>query len=266
MTTAVVTPEITQSIKSRPVTFGRLVAVEARKFLDTRTGMWLMIAMLGGTIAMAVVGAALWKMFSESASVDMAFMASFVGLFVDILLPVMAILLVTSEWSQRTTLVTFALEPRRLRVLLAKLVVVLGMTIIAAVLLLGVSYLAVLAGNGIHGLDISTGLEWEWVVGGLSVRILSTLMAFGFAMALLNSPAAIVVYMGLPMVIQMVALIGPKVVEAMPWFSLTAATTPVAMGTIDTATEWAQLGTASLIWIVVPIVIGVIRIVRSEAK
>lgn len=266
MSTAVLTPEVMQSVKSSPVTFPRLIAVESRKFLDTRTGMWLLIAMLGGTILMSIVGASLLKMFTEAAPVDIGFMAGFVGLFVDLLLPVMAILLVTSEWSQRTTLVTFALEPRRVRVLLAKLTVVLGMTVIAAALIVGVSYVAIVAGNAIHGLDIAATLEWKTILGGLAVRTLNVLMAFAFAMALLNSPAAIVIYMGLPLIIQMVALIGPTVVEAMPWFSLASAGMPLGMGTLDTATEWAQLGTASLIWIIVPAVIGTIRIIRSEAK
>ena len=39
-----------------------------------------------------------------------------------LLLPVMGILLVTSEWSQRTDMTTFALEPHRSRVIMAKLV------------------------------------------------------------------------------------------------------------------------------------------------
>lgn len=266
MTTVALTHNTASSVKSSPVTFPRLVGVESRKFLDTRTGMWLMIAMLGGTVAMAGVGAGLWKVFAESAPVNLAFMTSFVGLFVDLLLPVMAILLVTSEWSQRTTLVTFAFEPRRLRVLLAKVVVVAAMTVISALVILGVSYLAVVAGNAIHGLDMSSSLEWKAVLGGIAVRMLSSLMAFGFGMALLNSPAAIVGYMGLPTVIEMVALIGPKAVEAMPWFSLSSAMRPLGMGTISTTTQWAQLGTSALIWLVIPIAIGIVRIVRSEAK
>ena len=40
-----------------------------------------------------------------------------------ILLPVLGILLVTSEWSQRTAMVTFTLEPSRSRVIAAKFVV-----------------------------------------------------------------------------------------------------------------------------------------------
>src|SRR4029078_4020751 len=40
-----------------------------------------------------------------------------------ILLPVVAILTLTSEWSQRTVLTTFTQEPRRMRVVTAKIMV-----------------------------------------------------------------------------------------------------------------------------------------------
>ena len=51
-----------------------------------------------------------------------------------ILLPVLGILAITSEWSQRTGLVTFTLAPNRGRVLLAKVTatVILGLVVIAA--------------------------------------------------------------------------------------------------------------------------------------
>ena len=39
-----------------------------------------------------------------------------------LILPVLGILLVTSEWSQRTGLTTFALVPQRERVIVAKLI------------------------------------------------------------------------------------------------------------------------------------------------
>ena len=49
-----------------------------------------------------------------------------------VLLPVLGIMLVTSEWGQRTAMVTFALEPRRPRVILAKLVTGLVLTLATA--------------------------------------------------------------------------------------------------------------------------------------
>ena len=48
-----------------------------------------------------------------------------------ILLPIVGILLVTSEWSQRTALITFALVPDRGRVLAAKLLASVVLSLVA---------------------------------------------------------------------------------------------------------------------------------------
>src|SRR5207344_2799662 len=45
-----------------------------------------------------------------------------------VLLPVLGIMLVTSEWSQRTAMTTFALEPRRMRIVLAKMLAGVALT------------------------------------------------------------------------------------------------------------------------------------------
>ena len=49
-----------------------------------------------------------------------------------ILLPVLGVMSVTSEWSQRTAMVTFALEPSRGRVIAAKYVSALVIAVVAA--------------------------------------------------------------------------------------------------------------------------------------
>ena len=67
-------------------------------------------------------------------------MTSYLGLSVlpmAILLPVLGIMSATQEWSQRTGLTTFTLEPRRGRVVTAKVVAaaLLGLIVIAATVL-----------------------------------------------------------------------------------------------------------------------------------
>ena len=59
-----------------------------------------------------------------------------------VLLPVLGILLVTSEWSQRTGMITFALVPVRSRVLGAKLIA----SLLLAVAMLAMSVAIVAAG------------------------------------------------------------------------------------------------------------------------
>src|SRR5262245_60938339 len=101
---------------SRP-SFARMTGVELRKMVDTRAGASLLLAVVALTIVVIVA-----RVFGKHAGHTLT------GLFVDPLqvpstfLPVIGILLVTSEWTQRTSLITFTLVPRRLRVLAAKIV------------------------------------------------------------------------------------------------------------------------------------------------
>ena len=106
----------TAGVHARPG-LGRLVAVELRKMLNTRAGFWLQIAMVALT-ALAVIAR---RVIGDGGDHTFACVLD-VGLQpAAVLLPVAGILLVTSEWSQRTGMITFALVPVRSRILGAKL-------------------------------------------------------------------------------------------------------------------------------------------------
>jgi len=105
----------TTGIHARPG-LARLTAVELRKMVDTRAGFWLQVA----TVALTVFVVIVRSIVGEAA--DHAF-ASILFVAVKpaaVLLPVAGILLVTSEWSQRTGIITFALVPQRSRVLVSR--------------------------------------------------------------------------------------------------------------------------------------------------
>src|SRR5690606_4405909 len=119
MSTTTTNPTIDMSSPAIP--FGREVRVEVRKMFDTRGGLWLFI-LTGG--------------FAEVMAIP-----------VSLLVPVFAILIVSSEWSQRTHLTTFTLQPNRMRVMAAKFVAV---TILAlATIVVAVAFGAL--GNVIYG-------------------------------------------------------------------------------------------------------------------
>lgn len=101
---------------SKPIPFGRLLTVELRKLLDTRAGRWLLVAIAALII---VASTAVFFTDTDMPPVYRYFVRAAV-IPLDVLLPVLGILAVTTEWSQRTGLVTFTLEPRRVRVGLAK--------------------------------------------------------------------------------------------------------------------------------------------------
>ncbi|GAA4731841.1 hypothetical protein GCM10023350_13990 [Nocardioides endophyticus] len=102
-----------------PTPFLRLVRVELRKSYDTRAGFWLIMSIGLLVLAAEIIAVAVTAAQDEPMQFgDFIGVAAFLTSF---LLPVLGIMLVTTEWSQRSAMVTFALEPRRTLVIAAKL-------------------------------------------------------------------------------------------------------------------------------------------------
>src|ERR1700730_14169922 len=132
---------------SRPG-LGRLTAVELRKMSDTVAGVWLQLGVLAITVIVVVVtcatGPANPHTFRHIFSNSLQPAA--------IMLPVLGVLLVTSEWSQRTTLTSFTLVPRRSRVFAAKLVAAVALSLPALAFCVLVSVIgAAFASSGASG-------------------------------------------------------------------------------------------------------------------
>src|SRR6478672_3653848 len=105
----------------------RLTMVELRKMVDTRAGFWLQLSVLALTVLVVVLSAVLGHNDDHT-------LADFLKNSVQpasVLLPIVGILLVTSEWSQNTTLTTFALVPQRSRVIAAKVLASLVLSVAA---------------------------------------------------------------------------------------------------------------------------------------
>lgn len=255
-TTAALPSRITTA--TRPASFGRLTRIELRKTVDTRAGRWLLAAVALIGVAMTVVTALTGHdkdhTFHQSASSIQGSMA--------VLLPVVSILLVTSEWSQRTALQTFVLTPNRGRVVAAKLAA--GSVLAVAVATLGIA-LAALA-TTLAGSHPATG-EWRQagavVIGSVVVQLLSQLSGMGFGLLLLNSPAAIVANFVIP--ITWAALAGgiAALHGLQPWLDPAKATENLLGGHMD-ATRWAQVGVVALVWVVALIAAGYPRMKRKD--
>ena len=189
---------------------------------------------------------------------------SFAVMAVGMLLPVVAILSATAEWSQRTGLVTFALEPRRGRVLAAKALVAAVAGLVGIVLTLGIA----VATMGIATAFGSTGawtLDWGIVAGNALVTVLGMLQATAFGFVLLNTPAAIVAYFMIPTVWSLATSLSTWFAENSHWIDMGAAGQPFLAGNFG-AEGWLHLGVASLVWVVLPMAVGVVRVLKSEIK
>ncbi|HEY1855245.1 MAG TPA: hypothetical protein VGG40_11715 [Solirubrobacterales bacterium] len=235
----------------------RLTRVELRKMVDTRSGFWLLLV-VAALMALVVVVVELAgkehdRVFSELLSGTIQ-----TGAY---LLPVVGILLVTAEWGQRTALVSFALVPRRLRVVLAK--VLAGVVLALAAVLVAFVFSAL----GVAIAPPGTGADWSLSLGLIGQDFLYGLIlmmiGIAFGTALLSSAPAIVLYFALPIAIGALGSIS-AISGTVEWLEINAfeaLTKEVASGH-----QWAQILTASLLWIAVPLAIGLWRIRRSEIR
>jgi ABC-2 type transport system permease protein len=100
----------------RRIPLTRVIAVELRKSFDTRSGFWLLAGI--GLSALLTTGAVIaWAPASEFSYSQFTLA---IGVPMTVILPIIAVLSVTAEFSQRTGLTTFTLVPNRGRVLFAK--------------------------------------------------------------------------------------------------------------------------------------------------
>ncbi|WP_182524247.1 ABC transporter permease [Nocardioides dongkuii] len=269
MSTSVSTPgSMTMDVSgTRKVPLATLVKVEVRKAVDTRAGLWFTIAIVGLVLAVEVI----WALLAPDDSKDFEGFLSAAGGVLGYFLPILIIMLVTSESSQRTGLVTFTLEPRRPRVVVAKFLA--GLVLAAVVMVLAVA-LAVFGTL----LGIATGASPEWSVEGSQLfngfvlaNVIGILIGFAIAMLLMNTPAAIVGYFAysliLPIAVGILSVLSEGFEKVAPWIEFNTAQMPLFSGDYTpTGEEWAQIATSGFIWLVIPLVLGTLRLLRIEFK
>ncbi|WP_114422867.1 ABC transporter permease [Nocardioides houyundeii] len=244
---------------TRRTPFTRLVSVELRKMADTRAGIWLLAAIALITVAIILI------VFFNTDSSDRTFF-NFMGATSTpqgFLLPVLGILLVTSEWNQRTTLTTFTLEPSRVRVIAAKTVAATIFGLGAIVVACLIALVAALVGGANDAFrDIAADDFGKFAI----LQLLAVLQGVAFGVLFLNSAAAIVAYFVLPIAFTVVAQFWGTLNEIAAWVDLGTAQVPLFNDGGMTGEEWAQLGSVTLLWVVLPFAVGLWRVLRSEMK
>ncbi len=248
------------------IPFGRLVGVELRKLVDTRAGFWLTASI--GVIAAVIMVAMLIANRNDPENLNLGEFFGLMNIPTAIILPILAILLVTGEWSQRTALTTFTLEPRRERIIGAKLVasLITGVAAVAVALVLGI------IGNSIAAIVFADpagawGLTVAGFVNSFVIQAFGLLLGFGFAALILNTPGAVVAYFALPTALSVVSELVPWFKDNLgQWVDTTLTHMPVQSGEWATGGEWARLLVSGLIWIALPLGIGLVRVMRSEVK
>jgi ABC-2 type transport system permease protein len=237
-----------------PIPFSRLVRVEWTKATDTRAARWLLALVALSTAGIMLAPILAPKRFDQTYASYLE--VASIGLV--ILLPVVAILMFTGEWSQRSVMTTFTQEPRRIRVLNAKLVASLMLGSGAAVF----GGVVTAAGIGLaatSGRALEANLSFGTIAGYLLYLLLNVLGGVAIGALLQNSATAIAAYFALNTA---VALLGEISTLVNHW--------------IDTETIWTwvlrnnwgghvpQILVSVLIWVAVPLAAGVVRTMRRD--
>ncbi|MEZ5138151.1 MAG: hypothetical protein R2711_05135 [Acidimicrobiales bacterium] len=232
----------------QPIPFARLVGVEWSKATDTRAARWLLALVALSTVAMLAVPVVAPTTFEQTHATYLRVAA----LGLTVLLPVVAILLLTGEWSQRGAMTTFTQEPHRLRVVRAKLAV---STLLGAAGAVGGGLVAAAA----IGLAAASGrtLEADLSVGAVAGYVLFVLLNVfaGVALGALlqSSAAAIAASFALP---ASLAALGTASALVANWIDSVDRT-----GVLED--DWAghvpQISVSIAFWVVVPLAAGIVR-------
>lgn len=236
---------------------GRLIAVELRKMVNTRSGFWVPIAVTLLTLLVAIVGSTNHGGTS----------ATFIHIFnissrpAAFLLPVMGVLLICGEWSQRTTLTTFTLVPSRGRVIAAKFG---ASVIVSTIALIACLLFTVLAAAALGHAPVGTGsLPWQVILQGWLELAAGMAMGLAFGAAILVSAPAIVAYLLLPVVWNGIVGGFHALAGLDRWLDSGNTLNPLTLHALN-GTEWAHVAATLAFWIGIPLLVGWARIGRGD--
>ena len=240
-----------------PIPFRRLLRVEWGKATDTRAARWL-LALVG----MSTVALMLAPMLAPK-SIDQTYTSylGFAALATTYLLPVVSILTLTSEWNQRTALTTFTQESRRVRVMGAKMAVSLLLGGVAALFgaLVTAAGLGVVAGSG---RAVEADLNGGVIIGFVLFVLISVFMGVALGALLHNSASAIVASFALPTTFVMLGRASKPIAE---WLDVSTIFNRWLLNG-----EWSghtqQILVGIMLWVAIPLTIGLVRTVRREIK
>jgi ABC-type transport system involved in multi-copper enzyme maturation permease subunit len=254
-------------VTARPVPLMRVTQVELRKMFDTRSGFWL-IASIAISAVLATLGVILW---APEGQLTYSTFATAIRFPVVIILPLIAILAVTSEWSQRTGLTTFTLIPHRGRIITAKAISSVLIAIAAMVLTFAVGALGNLLGAAVTG----SALVWDvtltqcayYVLG----MVLSLLVGFMLGVLIRSSTGAIVAYFILtflvPTIFGLLAESQQWFHDLQPWVDIQFAQAGLfVFEQTLTGEQWANIAVTGITWLAIPMAVGLWFVMRAEVK
>jgi hypothetical protein len=117
--------------------------------------------------------------------------------------------------------------------------------------------------------NVIAGGSWDFKLShlgeGALYELFGMLGALALGLLIMHSAAAIVTYFVLPTVVGIVVEVVSALHGPAKWFEPNQVTTPLAEGTIH-GKGWAHFAVTVGIWVVLPLVAGLLRLRRHELK
>ena len=249
----------------KQIPLSRVVRVELRKMFDTRSGFWLIasIAITGLLATIATIA------FAPDKDLTYYNFAKAVGYPITVILPMVALLSITSEWSQRSGLTTFTYVPSRRLVIWAKTL----SSVPVAVASMLFAFVVGAVGNVVGSTIAGTPTVWDLSIGHAATIVLGNLVSLSIGvvlgMLLRSSAGGLVMYFVLVLLVPnlsgLLAASQGWYEKLQPWVDLPYAQTSLFEG-MHTGAEWAHVATSLTLWIVLPGIVGFGRVMRSEVK
>ena len=103
-----------------------------------------------------------------------------------------------------------------------------------------------------------------WMLGhAVLILLINVLMGVAFGMLLLNTPLAIVTFFVLPTAWSVLSELVTALRRAAGWLDTGLTTAPLMVDPL-TDGQWARLGVSVLVWVVLPLAAGLVRLGRRE--
>jgi ABC-2 type transport system permease protein len=265
MTAIAVNPVRDKHTSVPQIPLGRVVQVELRKMFNTRSGFWL-LASIGIVGILTTIG---MVAFAPDSQLTYYTFAKAIGFPMTVVLPIIAVLAITGEWSQRTGLTTFTLVPDRKRIVLAKVVSSVIVAIASMLFTFVVGAVGTVVGSAIAGTDmvwdVSVAEGFNIVLGSLLCLLTGTMLG----MLIRSSAGALVAYfvfsLLLPTVAGILATSQGWFKDVQPWVDLNFNEAALFNGSL-TGEQWANVAVTVVAWLLVPGMLGLRMVMRSEVK
>lgn len=240
--------------EAAPIRFHTLLLVETRKAVDTRGSRILLL--ITSVLALLLVGVGI--LFGGSATLGQAVggVAASFALF----LPLIGLMLVTQEWTQRTAYSTFTAVPQRQRVLLAKAVAALLLVAAITLLAVVVAILTAVVRGWVTGTVLPADDLAPAVQSVLAAGLCSTVLAVAIGALTLSTTVSVLVFVFVPFALDVALGFAPTLLAE----GLSAATLSGWLGGDRPFSAAALI--SLLVWYLLPCLAGTLRFVRSDVS